>query len=76
MQFTYANYSTMGAVNRTVNLAPANRAELLVKPPVQPGLYTFTAQPNAENSSDPNKPCYVDHLNPQTWKPCTPLTAP
>jgi FtsP/CotA-like multicopper oxidase with cupredoxin domain len=213
VQLAYANYSTMGAVNRMVNLAPANRADLLVKAPVQPGRYTLTAQPNAglplqclqgesgcenglspksfgpdknppitlltvsvegqpvspaqdfiqnegdfptfpayladipaqdihirrevdfgaahnlidgktfdqhvysqvmrlnsaeewrisneandkshpfhihvnpfqitevfepnaENTSDPNKPCYVDHLNPQTWKPCTPLTAP
>ena len=199
VQFAYANYNTIGTVNRIINLAPANRADLLVKAPIQPGLYALTAQPNAglpldpsagfepeplitlltvnvegsavsptqdfiqneadfptfpayladvtesdihirrevdfgaahnkidgksfdqetysqvmrlnsaeeweisneandkshpfhihvnpfqitevfepnaENTSDRDKPCYVDHLNPQTWKPCTPLTAP
>jgi len=195
VQFAYANYNTIGAVNRMINLAPANRVDLLVKAPVQPGRYTLTAQPNeglqldsaagftpdapitlltvsvegpavspaqdfiqnegdfptfpkyladipmkdisfrrevtfgaghnlidgkpfnqtdysqtmqlnsaeewkilnqandkshpfhihvnpfqitevfqpnAENTTDPNQPCYVDPLNPQTWKPCTP----
>ena len=53
VQFAYENYSTMGAVNRMVNLAPANRADLLVKAPVQPGLYTLTVQPNAGLPLDP-----------------------
>jgi FtsP/CotA-like multicopper oxidase with cupredoxin domain len=43
---------------------------------VNPFQITEVFQPNAENTTDPNKPCYVDPLNPQTWKPCTPLQAP
>jgi len=199
VQFAYATYNTIGAVNSMINMAPANRVDLLVKAPVQPGRYTLTAQPNeglpldpsagfapdapitlltvsvegpavspaqdfiqkegdfptfpkyladipmkaisfqrevtfgagnnlidgktfnqkkysqtmqlnsaeewkisnqandkshpfhihvnpfqitevfqpnAENTTDPNQPCYVDPLNPQTWKPCTPIKAP
>ena len=43
---------------------------------VNPFQITEVFEPNAENTSDRDKPCYVDRLNPQTWKPCTPLTAP
>jgi hypothetical protein len=32
--------------------------------------------PNAENTTDSNKPCYVDNLKPETWKPCTPIPPP
>lgn len=198
MQFSYANYTTLGTQNNMINMAPANRVDLLVKAPTQPGTYTLTAQPNeglpldpgagftpdpavtlltvsvdgtavsptqdfiqsesdfptfpayladvsvadisvrrevvfsggnskidgktfdsstynqimklnsaeewkisnqandkshpfhihvnpfqitevfmpnAENTTDPNKPCYVDNLKPETWKPCTPIPA-
>ena len=54
MQFAYANYNTIGTVNRIINLAPANRADLLVKAPIQPGLYALTAQPNAGLPLDPS----------------------
>jgi FtsP/CotA-like multicopper oxidase with cupredoxin domain len=53
VQFTYENYTTLGAVGSMMNLAPANRADLLVKAPTQPGTYTLTAQPNAGLPLDP-----------------------
>src|SRR5215468_233518 len=54
VQFAYTNYNTIGAVNRMINLAPANRVDLLVKAPVQPGRYTLTAQPNEGLQLDPS----------------------
>jgi FtsP/CotA-like multicopper oxidase with cupredoxin domain len=53
VQFVYKNYNTLGAVNLAINLAPANRADLLVKAPIQPGQYTLTAQPNEGLPLDP-----------------------
>jgi FtsP/CotA-like multicopper oxidase with cupredoxin domain len=47
VQFAYATYQTLGAMNQSINLAPANRVDLLVKAPIQTGQYTLTAQPNA-----------------------------
>ena len=43
---------------------------------INPFQITEVFQPNAENTSDPTKPCYVDPLKPDTWKPCTPFTGP
>src|SRR5262249_42356809 len=43
---------------------------------VNPFQITEVFEPNAENTTDPSKPCYVDPLNPQTWQPCTPIPAP
>ena len=47
VQFAYANYETGGAPNNSFNLAPANRADLLVKAPSQPGKFSLWVQPNA-----------------------------
>jgi len=43
-----------------------------------PFQITEVFEPNAAdtNTSDPDKPCYVDPLNPETWKPCSPIPAP
>ena len=42
MQFNVANYERpAGAVNTQLNLAPANRADLLVKAPATPGTFTL-----------------------------------
>jgi FtsP/CotA-like multicopper oxidase with cupredoxin domain len=46
VQLHYDNYLTLGATNRMINLAPANRADLLVKAPVKPGKYDLLVQPN------------------------------
>jgi FtsP/CotA-like multicopper oxidase with cupredoxin domain len=43
---------------------------------INPFQITEVFQPNLENTKDPGKPCYVDPLNPHTWKPCTPLKGP
>ena len=58
VQFAYANYNAPDSVNRMVNLAPANRVDLLVKAPVQPGRYTLTAQPNEGLVLDPGLPSF------------------
>jgi FtsP/CotA-like multicopper oxidase with cupredoxin domain len=43
---------------------------------VNPFQITEVFQPNLENTKDPSQPCYVDPLNPQTWKPCKPFAGP
>jgi len=60
VQFIYGNYNAPGSVNRMVNLAPANRVDLLVKAPAQPGRYTLTAQPNEGLVLDPNLPPFFN----------------
>lgn len=44
VQFIAANYDRVGRMNVPVSLAPANRADLLVKAPAQKGTYTLVAQ--------------------------------
>lgn len=46
VQFAFASYQTMGAPNSSFNLAPANRADLLVKAPAQPGTFRLQVEPN------------------------------
>jgi FtsP/CotA-like multicopper oxidase with cupredoxin domain len=46
VQFIQQNYDQVGTVNAQFNLAPANRADLLVKAPTQPGLYALCAVAN------------------------------
>jgi FtsP/CotA-like multicopper oxidase with cupredoxin domain len=41
VQFNLWNYQNVGTVNSRFNLAPANRADLLVKAPTQPGKYSL-----------------------------------
>jgi FtsP/CotA-like multicopper oxidase with cupredoxin domain len=41
VQFDFANYQTVGKPNFAFNLAPANRADLLVQAPAQAGTYTL-----------------------------------
>lgn len=41
VQFAYENYQRIGTVNAKFNLATANRADLLVKAPNQPGDYAL-----------------------------------
>lgn len=53
VQFKIDNYNTLGAPNRVFNLAPANRADLLVKAPAQTGQYHLTVQPNEGLPTDP-----------------------
>jgi FtsP/CotA-like multicopper oxidase with cupredoxin domain len=43
---------------------------------VNPFQITEVFQPNLENTRNPDQPCYVDPLNPLTWKPCKPITGP
>jgi FtsP/CotA-like multicopper oxidase with cupredoxin domain len=55
VQLRYENYSTtLGTVNRMINMAPANRVDLLVKAPIQPGQYTLIVLPNAGLPLDPS----------------------
>ncbi len=67
VQLNVANYSTFGAVGKQFNLAPANRADLLVKAPSSPGNYTLcivannglllqTAAPAAPSGAFPEAP--------------------
>ncbi len=46
VQFDFTNYNRVGAPNNTFDLAPANRADLLVKAPTQPGTYELRARAN------------------------------
>ena len=46
VQFAFENYESLGGVNNPLNLAPANRADLLVKAPAAPGKYELIVQPN------------------------------
>ena len=41
VQFAVANYRSLGAANNPFNLAPANRADLLVQAPAQAGSYAL-----------------------------------
>jgi len=53
VQLNVANYRTFGAANSPLNLAPANRADLLVKAPAQPGNYTLCVVRNNALLVDP-----------------------
>lgn len=46
VQFDFTNYQRLGSPNNQFNLSPANRADLLVKAPSQPGIYTLQALAN------------------------------
>jgi FtsP/CotA-like multicopper oxidase with cupredoxin domain len=46
VQFDFANYQSLGSPNNQLNLSPANRADLLVKAPTEPGTYTLQALAN------------------------------
>lgn len=46
VQFNVANYDAVGAANNALNLAPANRADLLVKAPTQTGKYSLVVVAN------------------------------
>jgi FtsP/CotA-like multicopper oxidase with cupredoxin domain len=41
VQFAAANYDAVGSVGNPFNLAPANRADVLVQAPAKPGSYTL-----------------------------------
>ena len=47
VQFDFVNYQRIGTINNQLNLSPANRADLLVKAPSQPGIYVLQALSNA-----------------------------
>jgi len=46
VQFDFSNYNLVGVPNNTFDLAPANRADLLVMAPTQPGTYVLQALAN------------------------------
>lgn len=46
VQFTFSNYNRIGKQDNQFNLAPANRADLLVKAPTTPGIYELRALAN------------------------------
>ena len=47
VQFNVQNYNEVGSPNSAFNLAPANRADLLVKAPTQPGNYNVCVVRNS-----------------------------
>ena len=47
VQFNVANYDSVGTLNSAFNLAPANRADLLVQAPAQSGMYTLCIVKNS-----------------------------
>ena len=53
MQFDVVNYQRVGTVNNQFNLAAANRADLLVKAPAQPGQYALCVVRNNGLLLDP-----------------------
>jgi FtsP/CotA-like multicopper oxidase with cupredoxin domain len=55
VQLAFENYDkTLGTVNRQFNLAPANRADILVRASTTPGTtYAITVQPNEGIALDP-----------------------
>lgn len=46
VQFDVKNYQTLGRVNATLNVAPGNRADLLVQAPTKVGSYTLCVRRN------------------------------
>ena len=57
VQFHPDNYQDLGTENRQINLAPANRADLLVKAPAAVGKYDLIAMPNVGlPQGDPDLP--------------------
>ncbi len=46
VQFNFTNYDRVGKQDNQFNLAPANRADLLVRVPSQPGTYVLQASAN------------------------------
>jgi FtsP/CotA-like multicopper oxidase with cupredoxin domain len=46
VQFDFTNYQRLGSPNNSFNLSPANRSDLLVKAPTQPGTYVLQAIAN------------------------------
>jgi len=59
VQFDFANYNGAGAPNNTFNLAPANRADLLVKAPSKPGTYVLQALANEGSPLQSNDASYT-----------------
>lgn len=59
VQFKYANYNRLGKPNNEFNLAPANRADLLVKAPTQPGTYVLQAVANEGSPIQSNDTSYT-----------------
>jgi FtsP/CotA-like multicopper oxidase with cupredoxin domain len=43
---------------------------------INPFQITALFEPNSAAAKDPNNPCYANPVNPDTWKPCHPLSAP
>lgn len=56
VQFSFASYQRVGTPNRPLNMAPANRADLLVKAPAQPGKFSFLVQQNVSDADPGNTP--------------------
>ncbi|MGH9570544.1 MAG: multicopper oxidase family protein, partial [Candidatus Angelobacter sp.] len=46
VQLTWQKYNSFGAMDSQLNLAPANRADLLVRAPSKPGVYVLQALAN------------------------------
>jgi FtsP/CotA-like multicopper oxidase with cupredoxin domain len=73
------HYSQVMRLNASEEWKVSNEANDKAHPfhiHVNPFQITEIFQPNAENTTDATKPCYVDNLKPETWKPCTPMTGP
>ncbi|HEX9367866.1 MAG TPA: multicopper oxidase domain-containing protein [Vicinamibacterales bacterium] len=77
--FNQNRYSQVMELNDAEEWTITNQANDKAHPfhiHINPFQITEVFQPNLENTKNPSQPCYVDPLNPQTWKPCTPLTGP
>ncbi|MGH8589121.1 MAG: multicopper oxidase domain-containing protein [Gammaproteobacteria bacterium] len=68
VQFSYANYQRFGTIDAKFNLAAANRADLLVRAPAQPGDYALQV---VQSVCDFPSVC-VDPLAPQPPGPAKP----
>ncbi len=56
VQFDVKNYQTLGSVNGPLNVAPGNRADLLVKAPARAGNYTLCVRRNIAIFAQPGSP--------------------
>jgi FtsP/CotA-like multicopper oxidase with cupredoxin domain len=59
VQFIFSNYNSLGKQNNQFNLASANRADLLVQAPAQPGTYVLQASANEGSPLQSNDTSYT-----------------
>jgi FtsP/CotA-like multicopper oxidase with cupredoxin domain len=80
-EFDRTKYSQIMALDSVEEWKISNQANDKAHPfhiHINPFQITEVFEPNAPDTNTlyPDKPCYLDPMNPDTWKPCTPIPAP